>query len=123
VSGLFPARMARDGVTVLCGSLTCSADLGRVTPSHLILARGLVELRDPQGQPHKPPCYAQPRSLRKLVGEAAASGRAISPFRARAAHAMGHWLGDRALFLADLEEVWIKCPKCRTKSVFRPTRD
>jgi hypothetical protein len=123
VSGLFPARMAKDGVTVLCGSLTCSEVLGRVTPSHFILALGLVELRNSQGKPRKPPCYAQPRSMVARVGEAAASGRAISPFRARAAHAMGHWLGDRALFLADLEEVWIKCPKCRTKSVFRPTRD
>jgi hypothetical protein len=120
VSGLLPARI-KDGA-VLCGS-TCSAVIGRVTPSHLILARGLVEVRDPQGNPHQPPCYAQPRSLSKRVGAAVASGREISPFRARAAHGMGHWLGDRALSLADIEEVWIKCPKCPTKSVFRPPRN
>jgi hypothetical protein len=119
VTGLLEARI-KDGA-VLCGS-TCSEVLGRVTPSHFIHALGLVELRDSQGQPYKPPCYAQPRSLRERVDEAADTGREISPFRARAAHAMGHWLGNRALLLADIEEVWIKCPKCRTKSVFRPPR-
>jgi hypothetical protein len=120
VTGLLPARLAKDGVTVLCGSPSCSCVLGRVLPEHLILSLGLVELRDSQGKPYRPPCYAQPRSLRERVGAAARTGRRISPFRARAAHAMGHWFGDRALWLATLDEVWIKCPKCPTKSVFSP---
>ena len=119
MTGLLPARMGKDGAAVLCGQPTCPCEIGRVMGAHLVVARSLVELRDPQGKPYDPPCYAQPRSVVKRVRHAMIAGTRPT-LRPRVRAATPAWTRDRLVFLPQHPEVWVKCPRCGNQSTVRP---
>jgi hypothetical protein len=106
---LLPAK--RNGDLVLCGELTCPAVLGKVTGSYFVPTLGLVELRDPQGKAHEPPCYAQTVDVRRRVSTAGHTGRRISLFRRNLSAGANPEVTGATFAVLSRGDVWVKCPR------------